>query len=115
LRLPFFISASPIATAVGSLLATAYTNAGRIRGLPWIWSNIFFINAMITFVVSIGSYFILPSRPSETTYLTAKERNYIMARSKRLTAGASKEEQSKFELGFRAFKNPSVFFTLFPW
>jgi MFS family permease len=115
LRLPFFISASPIATAVGSLLATAYTDAGRISGLPWVWSNIFLINACITFAVSIGSYFILPTRPSETTYLSTKERRYIMARSKRLTAGSEKEENSKVSLGLRALRTPSVYFTLFPW
>jgi sugar phosphate permease len=70
---------------------------------------------MITFGVSIVSWFLLPSSPATTTMLNEREREFIMTRSKRLTAGRAKEEATKGKLIWRAFVNPHVWFGLIPW
>ena len=56
LRLPLFISASSLATGVGSLLGTAQHDAGQIAGIVNGWRNIFFINGLITFAVAIPAF-----------------------------------------------------------
>ncbi|SPN98704.1 related to putative tartrate transporter [Cephalotrichum gorgonifer] len=71
-RVGLFYSGNALAGAFGGFLATGL---GRIRfrgynGWPWI----FFVEGIITVIVGIGMYFILPDSPQTAGFLSSQER-----------------------------------------
>ncbi|KAL8293340.1 hypothetical protein RQP46_000041 [Phenoliferia psychrophenolica] len=114
MRMGLFIAAAGISTGAGAMLSTTYYGVGRITNEVTGWRNIFFIT-IITFGIAILSYFVIPHPPERCTMLTLKERKYILDRNKEATAGQATEERTKMHLVWRAFKNPSVWFTVWPW
>ena len=69
-----------LASAFGGLLATGIANMNAIRGLSnWRW--IFILEGMLTILVGIVSFFLVPTFPRETKWLTPKEKEYVLART----------------------------------
>lgn len=78
-RYSFFFSSTTLAGAFGSLLASAIGKMDGMRGyLGWRW--IFILEGVLTCVVALGVFFVLPSFPEDAKWLTPDEREYVKAR-----------------------------------
>ena len=77
-RVGLFYSGNALAGAFGGFLATGL---GRIRlhgynGWPWI----FFVEGIITVVVGLAMFFILPNKPETANFFTPQERTVAIER-----------------------------------
>lgn len=64
----------------GGLLASAFISIGPINGVDFAWRNIFLLKGLITMVVGIGCYFLVPSNPQTAWFLTPEERTLAVER-----------------------------------
>lgn len=75
-REAIFFSAASMAGAFSGLLAAAISQMDGVGGYEgWRW--IFILEGLLTFVVSVIAYFYFPLYPSESTFLTPREREFI--------------------------------------
>ncbi|KAI5785781.1 major facilitator superfamily domain-containing protein [Geopyxis carbonaria] len=75
-RVGIFISASSMAGAFGGLFATALARIPHwgVAGMQMhTWRNIFFFEGIMTMVIAIGGYFLMPSAPTSCTFLTPRQ------------------------------------------
>lgn len=79
LRLGLFYTAASLSGAFGGLLARGLTEIGK-HGHQAIWSWIFIIEGLITVVVGIFAYFMLPNSIATASFLSEKERSFAVAR-----------------------------------
>ncbi|PVH16222.1 uncharacterized protein CXQ87_004093 [Candidozyma duobushaemuli] len=80
-REAIFFSAASIAGAFSGLLAAAISQMDGIGGYEgWRW--IFILEGLLTFVAAALSYFCFPLYPKESTFLTPKEREFVVHRVK---------------------------------
>lgn len=80
-REAIFFSAASIAGAFSVLLAAAISQMDGIGGYEgWRW--IFILEGLLTFVAAALSYFCFPLYPKESTFLTPKERRFVVHRVK---------------------------------
>ncbi|KUJ15489.1 MFS general substrate transporter [Mollisia scopiformis] len=78
-RYSFFFSSTTLAGAFGGLLASAIGKMNGLRGYNgWRW--IFILEGVLTCVVAILFFFVLPSFPEDAKWLTPEERSYVKAR-----------------------------------
>lgn len=78
-RYTFFFSSTTLAGAFGGLLASAIGKMNGMRGYRgWRW--IFILEGVLTCVVSIFFFFLLPNFPENSKWLTKEEREYVQAR-----------------------------------
>ncbi|TVY53068.1 putative transporter, partial [Lachnellula suecica] len=78
-RYSFFFSSTTLAGAFGGLLASAIGKMDGLRGYHgWRW--IFILEGVLTSVVAIAFFFMIPSFPEEATWLTQEEKDYVKAR-----------------------------------
>ncbi|KAE8452480.1 hypothetical protein EG329_000382 [Mollisiaceae sp. DMI_Dod_QoI] len=78
-RYSFFFSSTTLAGAFGGLLASAIGKMDGMRGYHgWRW--IFILEGVLTCVVAIAFFFLIPSFPEEAKWLTNEERAYVKAR-----------------------------------
>ena len=69
-----------VASAFGGLLATGIANMNGLRGLSnWRW--IFILEGILTILVGIASFFLVPDFPKETKWLTPKEKEYVLEKT----------------------------------
>lgn len=69
-----------IASSFGGLLATAIANLNHLRGLGnWRW--ILILEGMVTTLISIASFWLVPNFPRETEWLTPDEKEYVLAKT----------------------------------
>ncbi|KKY19946.1 putative major facilitator superfamily transporter [Phaeomoniella chlamydospora] len=100
LRIGLFYTAASLSGAFGGLLARGLSEIGYRGGQsPWRW--IFIIEGILTSVVGIASYFLLPNGLSSARFLTDEEREYGVQRlandkSKGQT-GSTGESVEKFQ------------------
>ena len=74
----FFIS-TQLAGAFGGLLATAIGKMDNIRGYhAWRW--IFILEGILTCVIALAAYFVVPDFPEQSSWLTADDLALIQAR-----------------------------------
>ncbi|KAL2890616.1 putative transporter [Ceratocystis lukuohia] len=79
-RTGIFYSSTSISAAIGGLLASGL---GEIKTGKYIgWSWIFFIEGIITVLIGIGSWIILPIRPETCNFLSPSERQLALTRMK---------------------------------
>ncbi|OQD73379.1 hypothetical protein PENDEC_c015G05313 [Penicillium decumbens] len=75
-RFSFFFSSTTLAGAFGGLLAYGLSQMNGDRGYSgWRW--VFIIEGVITAVVSILLFFLIPDFPEETKWLNEEERAFI--------------------------------------
>ncbi|KAF2278348.1 MFS general substrate transporter [Westerdykella ornata] len=98
LRVGIYVSAASLAGAFGGLLATGLsripewgTETMRIH----TWRNIFFFEGLITMLSGLAAPFVMPTKPSETWFLTERERRIA---TERLVLKGGADEQEKVEL-----------------
>jgi Major Facilitator Superfamily len=78
-RFSFFFSSTTLAGAFGGLLASAIGKMEGIRGYRgWRW--IFILEGVLTCVVAIFFWFLLPDFPEDAKWLKEDERAYVKAR-----------------------------------
>ncbi|KAK8128671.1 hypothetical protein PG984_009779 [Apiospora sp. TS-2023a] len=79
LRIGLFYTAASLSGAFGGLLARGLAEIGTRGGLSsWRW--IFVIEGLLTIVVAIAVYFVLPNGISDAKFLTPEEREFAMRR-----------------------------------
>jgi len=99
-RYTFFFSSTTLAGAFGGLLAAAIGKMDGLQGYRgWRW--IFILEGVLTCVVSIALFFLLPNFPEQAKWLTEEERAYVSARL-RADQGRSAAEKS---VSFKDVKN----------
>jgi len=79
LRLGLFYTAASLSGAFGGLLARGLTSIGN-RGHQAQWSWIFIIEGLLTVVVGILAYFMLPNSVSTASFLKEEERVFAATR-----------------------------------
>ncbi|KAI9742268.1 MAG: hypothetical protein M1818_004168 [Claussenomyces sp. TS43310] len=78
-RYSFFFSSTTLAGAFGGLLASAIGKMDYMRGYRgWRW--IFILEGVLTCVVALAFFFLIPGFPEQATWLTDEERAYVVAR-----------------------------------
>lgn len=78
-RFSFFFSSTTLAGAFGGLLAYGLGQMDGVRGYKgWRW--VFIIEGLITCVVAIVWFFVLPDFPEEVKWLTEEEREFVRAK-----------------------------------
>ena len=68
-----------VATAFGGLLASAISEMDGVHGLSnWRW--IFILEGILTILIGIAAFFLVPDFPQQARWLTHEERTFVMAR-----------------------------------
>ncbi|KAH8588830.1 putative MFS transporter [Bisporella sp. PMI_857] len=100
LRIGLFYTAASLSGAFGGLLARGLTTIGDV-GAQKKWSWIFVIEGLITIVVGIISYFLLPNTVATASFLKPREREFAVTRlnqdvPSRLAEDGSTTQQESF-------------------
>ena len=91
-RYSFFFSSTTLAGAFGGLLASAIGKMDGMRGYHgWRW--LFILEGVLTCVVALSFFFLIPSFPEDAKWLTPEERAYVKARLQ-VDQGRSAAERS---------------------
>ncbi|MCJ1395401.1 hypothetical protein MMC18_008285 [Xylographa bjoerkii] len=107
-RYSFFFSSTTLAGAFGGLLAAAIGNMNGMRGyLAWRW--IFIIEGVVTCVVAIIFFFLIPSFPEDASWLTDEERAYVKARLQADQGRSAAERNISFKDVRTIFKDYKIF------
>jgi MFS family permease len=78
-RFSFFFSSTTLAGAFGGLLASGLGEMAGLRGYNgWRW--VFIIEGVLTCVVSLVWFFVIPDFPEDVKWLNDEEREYIRAK-----------------------------------
>lgn len=78
-RYTFFFASTTLAGAFGGLLASAIGKMNGMRGyLGWRW--VFILEGVLTCVVALIWFFVIPNFPEDTKWLSEAERETIKAR-----------------------------------
>lgn len=78
-RFSLYLSATCLATGFGGLIAAAIGNMNGVCGLSgWRW--IFIIEGVLTCVLAVICFALLPNFPEQAKWLTEEEREYVRAR-----------------------------------
>lgn len=78
-RFALFFASTQLAGAFGGLLATAIGKMNNIRGYhAWRW--IFILEGILTCLIALAAYFVVPDFPEHSSWLNADELAMIQAR-----------------------------------
>ncbi|KAB2574912.1 Major facilitator superfamily [Lasiodiplodia theobromae] len=106
-RYSFFFSSTTLAGAFGGLLASAIGKMDGVRSYRgWRW--IFILEGLLTVVVSVIFFFVLPNFPEEAKWLTEEERRYVKARLQADQGRSAAERQITLGDIGRVFKDPKI-------
>ncbi|RMJ28417.1 Major Facilitator Superfamily [Aspergillus sp. HF37] len=107
-RFSFFFSSTTLAGAFGGLLAYGL---GQMQGLcgyrGWRW--VFIIEGILTSVVAIAWFFLLPDFPEDVNWLSDEERKYVYAKLAKDTGKSATEEKLTFRGVIDVFKDYKIF------
>ncbi|CAD6588825.1 MAG: hypothetical protein ASARMPRED_003737 [Alectoria sarmentosa] len=79
-RFTVFWSSVLFASMFGGLLASAIANMHGVRGYSsWRW--IFILEGIATIVIGIGAYFLVADFPADARWLSAEEKEFVIART----------------------------------
>jgi ACS family tartrate transporter-like MFS transporter len=99
-----FLVGLPVAVAVGAPISTGLLGLDGLFGLKG-WQVMYIAEAIPTVVIGVVTYFVLTDRPEQAKFLTAEERNWLVA-----TIAAERratEAIRKFTM-WQALYNPKV-------
>ena len=99
-----FLVGLPVAVAVGAPISTALLGLDGLFGLKG-WQVMYIAEAIPTVVIGVITFFVLTDRPEQAKFLTAEERNWLVA-----TIAAERratEAIRKFTM-WQALYNPKV-------
>lgn len=109
-RYSLFFSSTTLAGAFAGLLASAIAKMDGMRGYSgWRW--IFILEGVLTCVVALSFYFLIPSFPEEASWLTCAERSYVKARLEIDQGGHASAAERKITIGDvgNVFKDYKIF------
>jgi sugar phosphate permease len=108
-RISGFFSTASLSGAFSGLLAFGIIHMNGVGKRPgWAW--IFILEGLFTVLFGISSFFLLPRSPAHASFLTAREKEYIITQLRETGATGQDESVDKFswrEVG-QAFKLPQV-------
>jgi len=112
-RYSFFFSSTTFAGAFGGLLAAAIGKMGKTATSPGVrgysgWRWIFILEGLLTCIVAIAFFFLIPSFPEDATWLTQEERDYVKARLRVDQGNSAKERKITLRDVGRVFKDYKV-------
>ncbi|CCO31097.1 putative transporter C1002,16c [Rhizoctonia solani AG-1 IB] len=94
-RVALFFGGAAIAGAFGGILAWAIGKMHGVGGRPgWAW--IFILEGILTVIVAVAAYWLVPNWPERASFLTESEKARLIARSKHDSAGVSEEFKWKY-------------------
>jgi MFS transporter, ACS family, tartrate transporter len=99
-----FLIGLPVAVALGAPISTALLDLDGMFGLRG-WQIMFIAEALPTVVIGIATYFVLTDKPEQAKFLTAEERNWLIA--KLAAERKAKSNLRAFTL-WQALVNPKV-------
>ena len=106
-RFSFFFSSTTLAGAFGGLIASAIGKMDGMQGFRgWRW--IFILEGVLTCIVAIVLFFLLPGFPEEATWLSPDERAYVKARLMRDHGKSASERRTKFSDVIPVFRDPKI-------
>ncbi|KAI0077646.1 MFS general substrate transporter [Panus rudis PR-1116 ss-1] len=107
LRIALFFSAASLSGAFSGLLAAAIQNMHGIGGKPgWAW--IFILEGLFTVLVGVAAFFLVPSTPQESRFLSQEQKELIVRRLERDRPAISVLESFKVKEIFRSLSSPHV-------
>ncbi|EAW12537.1 putative MFS transporter [Aspergillus clavatus NRRL 1] len=107
-RFSFFFSSTTLAGAFGGLLASGLGEMKGIRGYNgWRW--VFIIEGLLTCVVAIVWFFVLPDFPEDVKWLNEEERDYIRAKLAKDVGSSGKDVKLTFRDMLDVFKDYKIF------
>lgn len=107
-RYSFFFSSTTLAGAFGGLLASAIGLMDGLRGYKgWRW--IFILEGVLTCVVAIIWFFVIPAFPEDAKWLTEDERAYVKARLRADQGRSAAERRITLKDVGNVFKDFKVF------
>jgi MFS family permease len=107
-RYSFFFSSTTLAGAFAALLASGIGKMQGIRNYNgWRW--IFILEGILTCVVAIAFYFLLPSFPEDAKWLSPEEREYVKARLRVDQGNSAKDRKITLRDIGRVFKDYKIF------
>lgn len=82
LRVALFFSAASLSGAFSGLLAAGIENMNGVGGKPgWAW--IFFLEGLFSMLVGIIGFFVIPSTPMDSKFLSKEQKEILMRRLER--------------------------------
>jgi MFS transporter, ACS family, tartrate transporter len=99
-----FLVGLPVAVAMGAPISTALLSLDGLFGLKG-WQVMYIAEAIPTVAIGIITYFVLTDRPEQAKFLSAEERNWLVARI--ASERRATEAVRKFTL-WQALYNPKV-------
>lgn len=107
-RYSFFFSSTSLAGAFGGLLAAAIGRMDGMRGyLGWRW--IFILEGVLTCVVAIFFFFVIPCFPEDAKWLNEDERSYVKARLRKDQGRSAAERKITAKDVGNVFKDFKIF------
>jgi MFS transporter, ACS family, tartrate transporter len=99
-----FLVGLPVAVAIGAPISTGLLGLDGLFGLRG-WQIMYIAEAVPTVVIGVLTFFVLTDRPEQAKFLTAEERNWLVA--KIAAERRATEAVRKFTL-WQALYNPKV-------
>ncbi|KAL8773147.1 MAG: hypothetical protein Q9209_001823 [Squamulea sp. 1 TL-2023] len=107
-RYSFFFGSTSLAGAFGGLLASAIGKMDGMRGYKgWRW--IFILEGVLTVVVAIFFFFVIPDFPENAKWLNEEERTYVQARLRKDQGRSAVERPIGARDVFNVFKDYKIF------
>src|SRR6202043_663 len=99
-----FLVGLPVAVAIGAPISTALLGLDGLFGLKG-WQVMYIAEAIPTLAIGVITFFVLTDRPEQAKFLTAEERNWLVATI--AAEGRATEAIRKFTM-WQALYNPKV-------
>ncbi|KAL5341375.1 major facilitator superfamily domain-containing protein [Aspergillus crustosus] len=93
-RTSIYISASSASGAFGGLLAIGLTKIPA-WGLIHTWKNIFFFEGLVSIILAIVAFFVIPSGPGAARFLTKEQRKVAVDRIQLDAAGTTEHSRTR--------------------
>ncbi|KAI9671550.1 MAG: hypothetical protein M1817_003602 [Caeruleum heppii] len=107
-RYSFFFSSTTLAGAFGGLLASAIGKMDGLQGYRgWRW--IFILEGVLTCVVALAFFYLLPDFPEDAKWLTEEERSFVTARLRQDQGRSAAERQITMRDVGNVFKDYKIF------
>jgi len=107
LRIALFFSAASLSGAFSGLLAAAIENMDGIGGKPgWAW--IFILEGLFSVVIGLLSYFVVPSTPRDSKFLSEEQKDIITSRLERDRPSFKQVDKFTFKEVMRSASSPHV-------
>ncbi|KAI0081283.1 MFS general substrate transporter [Panus rudis PR-1116 ss-1] len=107
LRVALFFSSASLSGAFSGLLAAAIQNMHGVGGKPgWAW--IFIIEGLVTSIVGLITFFLVPSTPQESRFLTDRQKDILVARLARDRPTTYINDRFSIKEVFRSLTSPQV-------